>query len=264
MTALTLDDDCGFPAGYFVLGSVGCDRMADVEGNSNADGSEIIMWPEKEKSLVEGFRDRGADNQVFFVDPSGALCSRASGHAIDVQGDRLVLRHRRPATYPYPNRFSHPFPKFKYSQHTGEITVHFETDPSYPEPGEATSDAWKSKTYVLTSVPLRKPRTVLDDASQFFTTNIFRPIGAAFGGATGHAATAEEVATLELRGDEVLEEEKREEDEVDDSAEVFRRLRVVALADKADSDKTMTEKARRRRQWVVRGLRKSNARTGGI
>lgn len=31
-------------------------------------------------------RDPQANNQVFFIDTSGALCSRASGHAIDIEG----------------------------------------------------------------------------------------------------------------------------------------------------------------------------------
>lgn len=266
MTALN-DQDCGFPAGYFVLTCVGCDRLADVEQGSHEDGAEIILFPEKEKSLVQGFRNEEADNQVFFVDPTGALCSRSSGHAIDVKGDRLVLRHRRPATYPYPNKFSHPLPKFRYSQSTGEITVHFEHDPTYPAPGEPTSDAWKSKTYVLTSVPLRKPRTVLEDASHFFSTNIFRPIGAAFVGDNPKGkSTPEDVVGLELGADEVVEEERGEGDEVDDSVETVRRLRVVAVVEKEKEalDRELSESGRRRRQWVVRGLRRANARTGGI
>lgn len=39
-------------------------------------------------SLAEaGFRDPNANNQVFFVDTAGALCSRSSGHAVDIEGD---------------------------------------------------------------------------------------------------------------------------------------------------------------------------------
>jgi len=30
--------------------------------------------------------------QVFFIDTSGALCSRASGHAIDVEGKNSRVR----------------------------------------------------------------------------------------------------------------------------------------------------------------------------
>lgn len=185
------------------------------------------------------------------------------------KGDRLVLRHRKPTSYPYPNRVSHPLPKFRLNQHTGEITVHFQCDPTYPHPGEPTSEAWRAKTYVLASVPLRKPRTVLDDASAFLTTNIFRPLEGVFTGGLGNAAgrsTAEEVhnASLDLGDDEVLEEDRAEENEVDDSPEMVRRVRVVGIADKDSKDKGLGEKTKKRRMWVAQGLRRSNARTGGI
>ncbi|RXW17036.1 hypothetical protein EST38_g8810 [Candolleomyces aberdarensis] len=254
MTMTAGDEDYGFPAGYFVVRSAGSDRSLDVAGDSVKDGSEIILYPEKEKSLVEAFRDPGANNQA-----------RSMASHWD---DRLVLRHRHPTTYPYPNKTSHPFPKFRYSKETGEITVHFEYDPAFPKPGEIKSDAWKSKTYVLTSVPLRKPRTALEDASQFITTNIFGPLISGFGVAPQHPpqATPEEVfnGKIELNDDEVVEEDRREEDEVDDSPELHRKLKVIGIANKERSDKTLSDKARERRKWVVTGLRKSNARTTGV
>ncbi|KAF7965183.1 hypothetical protein HWV62_45256, partial [Athelia sp. TMB] len=43
----------GFPPGYFVIRSVGADRLWDVGNDDVEDGTEIILWPEKEKSLVE-------------------------------------------------------------------------------------------------------------------------------------------------------------------------------------------------------------------
>ena len=48
------DEDYGFPAGYFVVQSAASNRLLDVAGDSVKDGSEIILFPEKEKSLVEG------------------------------------------------------------------------------------------------------------------------------------------------------------------------------------------------------------------
>lgn len=48
------DEDLGFPAGYFVLKNTGSDRMLDVDGGSVDDGTEVLLFPEKEKSLVEG------------------------------------------------------------------------------------------------------------------------------------------------------------------------------------------------------------------
>lgn len=62
----------GFPAGYFIIRSVATKRMWDVEADEIEDGTgafpptpttslladsdneEIVLWPEKEKSLVEG------------------------------------------------------------------------------------------------------------------------------------------------------------------------------------------------------------------
>lgn len=48
------DEDLGFPAGYFVLRNTGSDRMLDVERSGIDDGTEVILFPETEKSLVEG------------------------------------------------------------------------------------------------------------------------------------------------------------------------------------------------------------------
>lgn len=50
----TSSNDCGFPPGCFVLRSVSSGRMLDVSSDSVQDGSPIILWPEKDNSLVEG------------------------------------------------------------------------------------------------------------------------------------------------------------------------------------------------------------------
>ena len=44
----------GFPPGYFVIRSCATGRLLDVECDSVLDGAEVILWPEKESSLVEG------------------------------------------------------------------------------------------------------------------------------------------------------------------------------------------------------------------
>jgi len=43
----------GFPEGYFVIRNVANGRLMDVGGDEVEDGTEILLWPEKEKSLVE-------------------------------------------------------------------------------------------------------------------------------------------------------------------------------------------------------------------
>lgn len=47
-------DDHGFPHGYFVIRSVATNRLLDIQGDCVEDGTEIVLWPEKEGSLVEG------------------------------------------------------------------------------------------------------------------------------------------------------------------------------------------------------------------
>ena len=46
-------DNTGFPSGYFIIRSVASDRLLDVTSDDIEDGTEIVCWPEKEKSLVE-------------------------------------------------------------------------------------------------------------------------------------------------------------------------------------------------------------------
>jgi len=43
----------GFPPGYFIVRSVATNRALDVHGDDIEDGTEIILWSEKETSLVE-------------------------------------------------------------------------------------------------------------------------------------------------------------------------------------------------------------------
>jgi hypothetical protein len=47
----------GFPPGYFLIRSVANGRVLDVEDNATKDGSEVILWPEKDYSLVESERE---------------------------------------------------------------------------------------------------------------------------------------------------------------------------------------------------------------
>ncbi|KAJ6601263.1 WD40 repeat-like protein [Mycena vulgaris] len=253
----------GFPTGYFIVRSIASNRLLDVTMDSIEDGTDVVLWPEKDTSIVETRRNPEANNQVFFIDTSGALCSRSAGHAIDVEDDRLVLRHRRPISLPFPNSYAHPLPRFSYTAETGEITVHFSSDPSHPAPSAVASDAWKKKTYILASIPLRKPRTLIDDAHAFISSAITSPLSF-FSGVTAPQATPEAVfsSDIDLGEDEVLEEERGEEAEVDDSPEWGRSVRVLGIIDKSKEERGIVEKARNRRRWQITPLRATNARTG--
>ena len=44
----------GFPLGYFCVRSLSTGKLLDVPTNETKDGQEIILWHEKENSLVEG------------------------------------------------------------------------------------------------------------------------------------------------------------------------------------------------------------------
>ncbi|KIK54187.1 hypothetical protein GYMLUDRAFT_918846 [Collybiopsis luxurians FD-317 M1] len=262
MTAISQSN--GFPPGYFVIKSVATGRVLDVGGDQIEDGTEIILWPEKEKSLVESRRNPEANNQVFFIDTSGALCSRSAGHAVDIDSFGLVLRHRRPISLPFPNHYAHPLPKFSYSPATGEISVNFECDPSYPPPNVSASSDWKNNVYILTSVPLRKPKTFIDDASEFITTKFTTPLASFFGAANTHNATPEQVESIgvDLAEEDVLEEDRGEEAEVDDSPDEKREVRMLTIS--PEHPRNLVERAKLRRQWEIIPLRTANKRTTGV
>ncbi|KIO08498.1 hypothetical protein M404DRAFT_133750 [Pisolithus tinctorius Marx 270] len=251
----------GFPPGYFVIRSLATGRLWDVSADAVEDGTEVILWPEKEHSLIESLRNPDANNQVFFIDTSGALCSRASGHAIDVEGvERLVLRHRRPISKPYPNAYSHPIPQFSYNPKTREISVTFAQNPAYPQPRDGTSSAWRRKTYILSAIPMPKPRSLVDNASDFISSAVAAPLSFFSGGkSTSPKATPEDVfhEGIDLTEDEVLEQERGEEGEADDSPELMRRLRVLTI-DPGDPQPDGIN-ARKRRQWEILTLRTTPA-----
>ncbi|EKM61355.1 uncharacterized protein PHACADRAFT_85198 [Phanerochaete carnosa HHB-10118-sp] len=253
----------GFPPGYFIIKNVATGRLLDVESDLIEDGTPLILWPETETSLVEDMRKPESNNQVFFIDTSGALCSRSSGHAIDVESDRPVLRHRRPVSHPFPNAYSHPPPRFSYDPATQLITVAFVFDPSYPSSGdrEAALSIWRDKTYLLTSIPLRKPRTLIDDASELLTSALSVPFSL-FGHTAPTSPRPDQVfdsGDIDLREDEILEQERSEEGEVDDSPEKWRQVRVIGIA--KEDGQIAGEEAKKRRQWIVVPLRAHKTRT---
>jgi hypothetical protein len=106
---------------------------------------------------------------------------------------------------------------------------------------------------------MRKPRTVFDDASAFLTSAITSPL-TLFSGGLGISqpkATPDEVfnGDIDLNENEVLDQDRGEDMEIDDSPEGFRRVRVLSIA----HDETLGETAKRRRRWQVVPLRKTIA-----
>ncbi|KAG6897967.1 hypothetical protein C0992_008357 [Termitomyces sp. T32_za158] len=106
---------------------------------------------------------------------------------------------------------------------TGEISIHFENDPDYHN--ESQSDAWRSRSYLLTAIPLRKPKTMLDDAAAFLSMAVSTPLSLLSGVSSRPQATPDEVfrGPIDLDENEVVEEDRGEEAEVDDSPETGRK-----------------------------------------
>ena len=179
--------------------------------------------------------------------------------------ERLYLRHRRPISHPFPNAYSHPLPRFSYDSTSRYITINFSCDPTFPTTAtrDTALEAWKDKIYLMTSLPLRKPRTIIDDASEILTSAISTSFNLLSGKTTTSKASADAVfdsGEYDLREDEILETERSEEGEVDDSYDKHREVRVVGIS--KEDEQTLGPKAKARRQWIVYPLRSVRSRTG--
>lgn len=116
--------------------------------------------------------------------------------------------------------------------------------------------AWREKKFILTSVPLAKPRSFVDEAASFLTT-IPSVITTPFtGGNVASSSRNNEAREFDLQDDEVVEEERGESGEVDDSPENRRDIRVIALPmtqwiDKGEFLGGGNPKSRERRRWEI-------------
>lgn len=183
--------------------------------------------------------------------------------------ENLVLRHRRPVTLPFPNAYSHSLPRFAYDVATQEIIVTFAVDPSYCNRSaspisrrESGGAAWSEKTFYLSSVPVRKPPTMIDNASALFTSAMSGPLSL-FGGMKA-SSTPEEVfdGEIDLTEGELAEQDRNEAEEIDDSPDLLRPVKVVALT--PDEVVGSSEKAKLRRKWEILPLRATKHRTGAL
>jgi len=115
------------------------------------------------------------------------------------------------------------------------------------------------KTYVLSSIPTPKPKSLFDDASYFITSAVTSPLSFFSGGTAQRKATPEDVFSgdIDLTEDETLEQDRGMEGEADDSPELLRRLRVLTIGQR-DAPAT-GENARKRRQWQILPLRATSA-----
>lgn len=245
--------------GYFMIKSKTSNRVLDVETDSREDGTEVVLWPCRETSRVLSMRDRATDNQVFFIDTEGALCSKASGHAIDVEEGKLVLRHRRPVTLPFPNTYSHPLPIFEYKSSDGSIAVRFPVASSAPGGEE----------FQLAALPSSKPRTLMDNVADTLTsaasTVFFAPLsltGLTSPGPsqTSHATVDEiEGADFSLREHELADEDIVNDESTDDNPEKLRRIRVLRR-----QRTILNPHAQERQQWEIISILREKVSTGSF
>lgn len=192
-----------------------------------------------------------------------------------MQDHCLVLRRRRPMTHPFPNYYSHALPRFQYSPGTGQISAFFSSDPIYSQhavtaSGGSTSSNWLSKKFVLTTLPMRRERSLVDNATEFIantTSLLTNPVSNFFAPQSPSrpaAITAEDVSQgdFDLREDEVLEQERAPHEELDDSSEQIRHVRVIELpAGELDIVNGLSQLAQRRIQWTVIPILKGKTRT---
>lgn len=75
MTQTSNIDTSGFPTGYFVIKSVATNRLLDVTLDEIEDGTEIALWTEKEKSLVESEQNTWNFRPLLYL----TLCRNLSG-----------------------------------------------------------------------------------------------------------------------------------------------------------------------------------------
>jgi len=153
-------------------------------------------------------------------------------------------------------------PKFRFDSQTREITIEFDHNPAYLLSSSGTDK--DGSAHYLVSQPLRKTRTIIDDASEIITTAISSPIS--FLSDTFNRKSIlkpKEIfdGNIDLKGEEIVDEDRGQEDEVDDSPEIGRHVRMVSVIKNNEGE--LSNRARRRRQWVVSPLRRLNARTGG-
>jgi DDB1- and CUL4-associated factor 11 len=162
-------------------------------------------------------------------------------------------------THPYPNVYSHPLPRFRYNSATGLLTAEFDCDPEF---GSGT--AWRAQTFYLTALPRQRPRTLLDGASDALVSAFRAPLSLLGGvSASAHDLTAAGTDdTFNLREDEVQEQERGEDSEVDDDPARDRPVRVIGLT--REEHQQLSHEAWARRRWEVIPLRSTAARSSGL
>lgn len=114
----------------------------------------------------------------------------------------------------------------------------------------------------MSAIPMQKPRSLVDDASAFLSSAVVAPFSffSANRRPAGPKATPEDVISgnIDIAGDDVLEQDRGEEGEVDDSLELMRKLRILSILPGDSQPEGIN--ARKRRQWEILTLKTTAAR----
>ncbi|KZP07436.1 hypothetical protein FIBSPDRAFT_804010 [Athelia psychrophila] len=111
-------------------------------------------------------------SQMFFIDSYGALHHAASGLAIDIIDDVLVLRQRRPVSSDS-NPWSHPLPEFSFIN--SQIRIKFLSNPALPSCADKLypNNSWITKQFLLATHNEKDfHRHPISDFSEWIPTHI--------------------------------------------------------------------------------------------
>jgi DDB1- and CUL4-associated factor 11 len=168
-------------------------------------------------------------------------------------------------TLPFPNPYSHPMPRFAYDPSTGHIHVRFSCDPSYAPPNSPPSLKWKEREYLVTSIPSAKRNTsLINTATEFIFSSASRfALSVKSPSTPSFPINTNEFGEFDLRDEEVMEEERGEEGDVDDAHEDRRDMRVLSLPHTAilGMAEGGSRKARERRRWEIVPILRERAKS---
>jgi len=210
------------PSGYFMLRNRANGKVLDVRQGKAAIGTEIILYTRKDVHFSEGSLSDPRNNQLFFLDWNGHLCSVCHGLYVDVIDGKPCLAVPTPIAQ-IATRNSHPPPTFKLDPITCTLHVFH---------GSAATDS-----IILEAVPQRAETSnqpanvwsaVTDKVSGFFTSPFSGGLSKALpplpivpnpGSAAGSSIFQQSREGLE---DEI-------EDNEDSSSSPMRDLRTICL-----------------------------------
>lgn len=168
-----------------------------------------------------------------------------------------MLRHRRPISFPFPNKHAHPLPKFTHSTETGEISVQFAHDPTYPSPEDTLSTDWQNKSFVLTcDAQRRKVRESSAPRRRSLFGKLFKSKKATHQSASASTPSthriSKESGVMET-SEHVTELQVQPEDWVEIPGSYTDKIRVVTVdtANTATDDHKLSEEAKQRYRWLV-------------